>query len=98
MQSIAPTIWSAVAASFAALSAVLMVFIQHRNLVESARPELVLAGWSRKVGQGEGAHDVIAFQTIRNVGRGPALHLSLNAHHMTDNRSTAVMASRRRKF
>ena len=65
--------WSAVAASFAALSSLLIFLVQRRTLLESARPELILDGWSREtVGQGEGQHEVIAFQTIRNVGRGTA--------------------------
>ena len=73
-------IWSAVAASFAALSSFLMMLIQRRNLMESVRPEMVLTGWSRREeGQGDAAHEVIAIQMIKNVGRGPALNIMLTS-------------------
>jgi hypothetical protein len=55
--------WSAVAASFAALSSFLIMLIHRQDLLESARPELVLSGWSRKPqGQSGGVHQVISFQ------------------------------------
>lgn len=91
-------VWSAVAASFAALAAFLVMWIQRRTLLESARPELVLTGWTRRAqGQDNAAHEVIAFQTIRNVGRGAALHLHLhlNAAETVGNRPTAVMSTAR---
>jgi hypothetical protein len=70
------SIWSAVAASFSAISSFLIYFIHRRNLFESVRPELVLADWARKEeGEGKSRHDVITFKTIRNVGRGPAIHV-----------------------
>ena len=88
--------WSAVAGWFAALIASLAWWIQRRNQLESVRPELVLDGWTRRAqGQGDAAHEVIAFQTIRNVGRGAALHLFLNAAEMAGNRPTAIMSMER---
>jgi hypothetical protein len=72
--------WSAVAASFSALSSFLIMRIQRRNLLESVRPELVLTGWDRRAeGQGDTAHEVITFQTIKNVGRGAALNVDVSA-------------------
>jgi hypothetical protein len=80
MPSIAPAVWSAIAASFAALSSLLIMLIQRRALLESARPELVLTGWSRCArGNGDAAHEVISFRMIRNVGRGVAMNLFLNS-------------------
>jgi hypothetical protein len=61
-------IWSAVAASFAALAAFLSFLTQRRNLLESVRPEIVLDGWTR-ISPG------LRFTSIRNVGRGSALHI-----------------------
>jgi hypothetical protein len=79
MTMTAPALWSAIAASFAALSSFLIMLIQRRNLLESVRPELVLTGWNRFArGNGDAAHEVISFQTIRNVGRGVALNIILN--------------------
>jgi hypothetical protein len=72
--------WSAVAASFSALSSFLIWRIQRRNLLESVRPELKLTGWARTaVGQGDTAPEVITFQTIKNVGRGNALNVDVSA-------------------
>jgi hypothetical protein len=89
-------IWSAVAASFAALSSFLIMLIQRRNLLESVRPELVLTGWTRRVeGKEAAAHEVIAFQTIKNVGRGAAFHIHLSAAHEVANRPTATLTTTR---
>lgn len=76
---ITATVWSAIAASFSAVTAFLMFRVQRTNLRESIRPELVLSGWSRR-GHNE-AHEIeaLGFSTIRNVGRGPALHVYMNA-------------------
>ncbi|MBE3123456.1 MAG: hypothetical protein IMZ65_01485 [Planctomycetes bacterium] len=79
MPNNAAALWSAVAASFAALSSFLIMMIQRRNLLESVRPELVLTGWGRlQEGQGDAAHEVIVFESVRNVGRGAALRVILN--------------------
>jgi hypothetical protein len=69
-------IWSAVAASFAALSSFLIMLVQRRSLLESVRPELVLSGWGkREEGEGDHRHEVLTFNTIRNVGRGVAIQV-----------------------
>lgn len=92
----APVIWSAIAASLAAVAALVMMLIQRQNLRESIRPELVLDGWSHiTAGQGSSAYDIIAFQTVRNVGQGAALHINLDCHHEIDNYPTAGMSTRR---
>jgi hypothetical protein len=68
-------VWSAVAATFAALSSFLIMLIQRRNLLESVRPELVLMGWGRRE---EGSEcEAITFNTIRNIGRGAAIQVVL---------------------
>lgn len=73
-----PAVWAAIAATCSAIAAVTMVVIQRRNLLESVRPELILEGWSRREeGAGDGWHEVIAFDAIRNVGRGAALHVRI---------------------
>ena len=94
-------IWAAIAATFSAISSLLIVLIQRRNLLESVKPELVLTGWERTPrGQGGSAQEVISFKTIRNVGRGPALHVILMAseiklHFQQQSITHAAKASRR---
>jgi hypothetical protein len=89
-----PAIWSAIAATCSAISSALIWSVQRRNFFESVRPELVLLGWSRTaVGEGESAHEVIGFKIIKNVGRGVALDIPLNAHHEVNNRPTAVLGT-----
>jgi len=92
----AAAIWSAIAASFAALSSLLILRVQRRSLLASVRPELVLVGWSRsRRGEGERKHDVIAFREVKNVGRGPALHVVINCLQLVNNRPTAVLNTAR---
>ena len=94
LSKLTPAIWSAVAASFAALSSFLIMLIQRRNLYESARPELVMDGWTRQTrGTDDSAHEVISFTNIRNIGRGPALNIHINSFAEHDNRPTAVMST-----
>lgn len=89
-------IWSAVAASSAALASLLIMLIQRRNLLESVRPEIVLISWGRvQRGEGTVAHEVITFETIKNVGRGAALHIDLGSLHMMDDRPTAILSTTR---
>jgi len=97
MGSSASAIWSAVAASFAALSSFLIMLIQRRNLLESVRPELVLSGWSRNArGNPQDAFEVLSIQTVRNVGRGVALNIIIwGLHQEKEKRPTAVLATKR---
>lgn len=77
-ESSAPAFWSAIAATCSAIAAITMVIIQRRNLLESVRPELILGGWTRREeGDGETWHEVIGFDSIRNVGRGAALEVTI---------------------
>lgn len=63
--------WAAIAASFAALSAFMTMLSHRRNRLDSVRPGLVLTGWDRLAdGHADSAHEVIAFHSIRSVGRG----------------------------
>lgn len=89
-------IWSAIAAFCAALCSFLIFLIQRRNLIESVRPELVLIGWTRKQeGEGDNVHEVIGFQSIKNVGRGVALHVNIGAFDQTDFLPITVSATKR---
>ena len=77
--------WSAIAATFAAISSFLIYLIQRGNLKESVRPEIVLDGWERRIeGEGTAARDVLCFKSIRNVGRGAALHIHIHMVEMGD--------------
>lgn len=76
---IAP-IASAVAAVFSAISAMVMVRIQRQNLIDSARPEIVLEGWERTTRQdGDYVYEVVTYKSIDNAGKGPALHVEIQA-------------------
>ena len=89
--SLSPAVWSAAAASFAALSALLTMRIHHYNYVESVRPELVLDNWSRVTEDPE----VLRIARIRNVGRGPALDLHVASCCVeTGDRTLALMTTR----
>lgn len=94
MPSSPTAIWSAIAAT-AALGISLSIFwVQRRSLLESLRPELVLTDWGRRTeGAGEKASDVITFRTIRNVGRGAAFQIILNASRVSENRPVYVLST-----
>lgn len=88
---LSPAVWSAVAASFAALSAFLTLRIHHRNFAESIRPELVLDDWHRVADNPE----TLRLLRVRNVGRGPAFDVRVASIHIrsNDNRGQATMAA-----
>jgi hypothetical protein len=89
-----PALWSAIAASFSALSSFVVMMIQRANRLDAARPELVLTGWSRRQeGTEESARDVITFQTIRNVGKGHALDVMLNLRQIDPRQPTATLST-----
>lgn len=70
--------WSAIAAGASACAAMGVVWVQHRNLIEAARPVLILDGWKRsKAVKGSSSTDVISFEKIQNIGKGPALHVTI---------------------
>jgi hypothetical protein len=81
--SVAVAIWSAIAASFAAVVAFLAWTAQVRSLRESFRPEVVLYGWARSTSAETGS-DTISFAGIKNVGRGSARPVVINAFALAD--------------
>ena len=86
--------WSAIAALCSALSSLLLLNIHRRNYRESVRPELVLLGWARSSRVlGQRTTEVVSFTKLRNVGRGAALEVVLNAD-VTD-LLAGVMTTRR---
>jgi hypothetical protein len=92
----AAAIWSAVAASFAAFSAFMTMLIHRRNLLDAARPEILLVDWSREDrGTGDGKHEVIKFRRIRNIGRGLAYNIYMNCLHERDRFPLACMSTMR---
>jgi hypothetical protein len=89
-------ICAAIAASFSALSSFLLMLIHWQNLLETVRPELVLVEWTRSIGREEDAtRDVISFRTIKNVGRGPALNVFLNASNAVRDPAKAMVTTKR---
>jgi hypothetical protein len=83
-----PAFWSAMAAIASAISAFLVMRIQRTNLLESVRPELVLMDWERSK---EGAWQTIYVKTVKNIGRGAAFNVRINAHQQRDGRTVAGM-------
>ncbi len=77
MNPIWPAVWAATAATFSFLTAVVVAVIQWRNFRESFRPEIVIEGWRREVGNN---FDEIRFATVRNIGRGPAFQVILGVY------------------
>jgi hypothetical protein len=95
-QAITPQLWSAVAATCSALAAWSAWRIAHLNLLESVRPEIVLTGWERvRCGEGETSHEQLVFGAIKNIGRGPVLHLYANARLIVDEKPRAFMSTLR---
>lgn len=81
MPSSAAAIWSAIAASFSAITAVTVMRIQHKNMLDASKPEIVLDGWKRSIkGEGDFKRDVLSFNKILNTGKGSALHVYINAN------------------
>jgi len=89
-----PSIWAAIAATFAAISSFLIMLAQRRNLLESAKPELVLYEWERENrGKGESFHEVIKFKKIKNVGRGIALHCYFMGYKEKDKKPISTVSA-----
>jgi hypothetical protein len=87
-------IWSAIAATSSAIAAIIMIRIQHLNMLESARPELILTGWDRKLKQvGERKYDIITIEKIRNVGRGSASHITINSTKFLDDKLLSALST-----
>jgi hypothetical protein len=83
-----PAAWlSAVAASFSALSALIVMRIQRRNFFESVRPQIILIKWVRP------SPDRLRFGAIKNIGKGTALNVFVNASRFADRKPVAFMSS-----
>lgn len=79
-------IWSAVAASFSAIAALTIMYINRRNMIDSATPEIVINGWNRELKKiGDKEYDCLTFSKILNAGRGTAFHLYINATNIKNN-------------
>ena len=88
--------WAAIAAVFSALAALIMVYYQRQNMLDSARPVLVLSDWKREVKKTENfEYETVTFTKIRNVGKGPALRMHINARSTLDNEMAATMSTER---
>ena len=75
-----------IAATCSAIAAWLSYRTNLKNSKEGVRPEIVLEGWeytpvveNRNIEMGE-----IRIKSVRNVGKGHALHMTLNAFSWTD--------------
>jgi hypothetical protein len=89
----APAVWSAVAASFAALAAYLSWRTQKQMFWHTFRPELVLSEWKRSQVD-DPLSEILTFTSIRNVGRDTARVVVVNAMGLADdNRPTYFMST-----
>lgn len=79
----AAAVWSAVAATFAALAAFLSWRAQITTLRHSFRPDIVVAGWSRHEGT-DSQPEQLCFSVIKNAGRDSARQVLVNAAGKAD--------------
>jgi hypothetical protein len=77
------SIWSAVAATFSAIAALLAWRAQIHAMRESLKPELAIQGWRRERDSITGI-DSIFFTQITNNGKAAARQVSVNASAMAD--------------
>jgi hypothetical protein len=93
--NVSAAVWSALAATSAAIAAFLLWRTEQKSFRHSARPELVLTGWQRlEAGDKPLAPERVAFATIENVGRGPALHVHINSFSLADDdRPKTIMST-----
>jgi hypothetical protein len=90
MPEITPAFWSAVAATASAAAALFVMRIQYRNYLDAGRAELILSGWGRA--RGNTGNDFITFASIKNAGKGSALHPYLiGGAENVDDRPTAFL-------
>lgn len=92
-------IWSAIAASFSAIAAITVMWIQKTIMLDAARPELILDGWKRETKKNNDSEiDIITFNNIRNVGKGSAFHVLINASQVVNSQPTYTMPTNRLSF
>lgn len=95
MSNAAP-FWAAIAASFSAITSILILLTQKAKLQEDVRPEMLLTGWSREDQQMAGQpFTKLRIQHLENVGRGSALHLYINAFELADDGRPIAISSTR---
>lgn len=90
--SVIAAICSAVAATLSAIAAIVMWRTEVNIFRHTARPELVLSGWTRGP-IGERSTEKIAFKHINNVGNGSAIHPYVNAFSIADDNRPLVSMS-----
>ena len=89
-------VWSAIVASSSAIAAFTMLRLQHKHIIYSARPEIVLTEWKREHKKyGSTEIEVITFSKIKNVGKDSAFHVHINAGEIEHNRPTSFMSTQR---
>src|SRR3989337_2362712 len=98
--NVSAALWSAIAATLAAITTVLLWRTEQQSFRHSARPDLVLAGWQRSQDSKEpSGPERIVFSAIENVGRGPALHVHINSFSLADDdRPKTVMSTIRQSL
>jgi hypothetical protein len=78
------------------MAALVAMRIQGANRRDAARPEIVVTGWKRSTRTVAGRSvDSLQFDSIRNVGKGPALHVQVNCVDAAGSPGPAWMASLR---
>ena len=96
MTDSAASIWSAIAATFSAIAAISILRIQRTNMLDAARPEIVLFGWERKnKPDSDQKFEYLCFKSIKNIGKGPALHVLINSFKIHENKPQTVLTSKR---
>ncbi len=89
-------IWSAVAASFSAIAALTIVRISHRNMIDSATPEIIIDGWDREKKKIlDKDYDILTFTKILNTGKGSALHVHINTEDMVSSLPKTMFTTKR---
>jgi hypothetical protein len=83
-----PAIWSALAATFSAITALVLLRVHLHNRAESVRPELLLDEWEYFPEQDEesrfgSTYGLFIVKRLRNVGRGTALHIYARVQMMS---------------
>ena len=76
----AASIWSAIAAWFSALAAFSIWRVHRMNMLDAARPEIVLLDWNRiKKSDNDNEWECLRFDSIKNVGKGPAFRIFIRS-------------------
>lgn len=72
-------VWSTAVATVSAISAFVALSVTRTSLRQSVKPELHLDDWCRSIVQRGHAHiEVLRISTLKNVGRGVAMHVYMN--------------------